>query len=296
MSTILTPRVGENRLPELTSEETSPDTKGWAARWYAEMMITLFLSEEAKKRTENFKKLPLDEKIREISKDYSGEIIDSLNLIKTIGNNSSHFQEEETTRVTKEEAEKAARKAMELFDLILVNLLKDGGLAKTTNTAKIFSTLPPSIRANVLSKIHNPTSFNSGCEYDVGVLHKYILALTKSGKREKAREIIKKLRKRKKISSEQFEFWGKSINEITRNIETLPIAQDINDCRRNFEEAIKQVSNHEKTENSELIRILNILLDEVTPSEIGTKVGDQFFLIDVSKENAADLPTNTSGE
>ncbi|MFT5594290.1 MAG: hypothetical protein ACI8SR_002679 [Oceanicoccus sp.] len=275
MSTILSPKVGENRLSEMTSPDTTPETKCWAARWYAEMMVELFLSDTAKQKKKDFESLSLGNKIKEISEEYSEKLISSLYLIEDLGNQASHFKKGRA--ITEAESIKAVENAIGLFDLILVDLFKNQGLAKTLNTAKIFSTFLPSIRVNVLAKLLDFSKFDNNSEYDIGVLHKYLLALTKNGQREKARRLIKKLLKKETIDQDMFTYWENSINVISNNSKNLPIPKSIEDCKRNFDDVLIILSNEDLSENSRLIEIFNILLESVTPSEMGDLIGNQLF-------------------
>lgn len=276
MSTILTPKYGESRIKEMTSIDTSPDTKCWAARWYAEMVIDLFLSKAASERVENFEKLSLGNKIKEISTEYSNRLIDALYFIESHGNEASHFSRD---IITSETADKVVDKAITLFDLILVDLFKDNGLAKTPNTARLFSTFTPSIRANVLNQLLDFNSLDNSCEHDMGILHKYFLALTKNNQRDKARRLLYKLKKQNKITQDQFQYWEESINKISSNINNLPIPKNISDCKRNFDNVLSSMDIQERELNSQLIEIFNTLLDSVTPSEMDNLLGDQVFLV-----------------
>lgn len=277
MSTILTPKVGENRVSEMTSPDTSFDTKCWAARWYAEMIVDLFLSNEAKLRIDNFEKLSLGDKVKEISTTFSKELIDALYLIENLGNKGSHFKINST--VSEKDAETAVNTAIGLFDLILFDLFKNGGLAKTPNTARLFSTFLPSIRSNVLSMLIDFSSFDKESEFDVALLQKYLLALTKNNQREKARRLIKRLYKKSVINDFQYEFWEKTINQISGNLSELPVPKSIEDCKRNFDDVLSSMDEADKEYNSRLIDIFNILLDKVEPSEMGDLVGDVVFAV-----------------
>lgn len=275
MSTILAPKIGENRVSEMTSPDTSFDTKCWAARWYAEMIVDLFLSNEAKLRRDNFEKLSLGDKIKEISLDFSKELIDSLYLIENLGNKGSHFRRD--SDVSEKDAEQAVNTAISLFDLILFDLFKNGGLARTPNTARLFSTFLPSIRSNVLSMLIDFDAFDKESEYDVALLKKYLLALTKNNQREKARRLIKRLQKKSAIAKFQYDFFEKTINEIAERLSKLPIPKSIEDCKRNFDDVISSMGEEDKRCNARLIDIFNILLNKVTPSEMGDLAGDLVF-------------------
>lgn len=275
MSTVLAPLIGENKVKEMLSEETPIETKGWAARWYAEMLVELFLSDEAKQRNDRFQTLSLGDKIKEITNDTSKEIVDYLYTIENIGNQATHFNL--NRKLNETEIKKAIEMATGLFDLILIDQLKNGGLAKTYSTARLFSTLLPSIRVNVLQSLVNTDSFNS--EYDCEVLHKYLLALVKNNQRDKARRFLNRMLKNKLINQPHYKFEEKSINAISDDLTNLPIAKRIEDCKRNFNNVLATLSDEEKHLNKKLIKTISTMLDKVTPSEMGDFVGDKIILI-----------------
>lgn len=277
MSTILAPKIGENRISEMTSPDTSFDTKCWAARWYTEMIVDLFLSNEAKLRNDNFEKLSLGDKIKEISLDFSKELIEALYLVENLGNKGSHFRI--ASVVTEKDAEQAVNTAISLFDLILFDLFKNGGLARTPNTARLFSTFLPSIRSNVLCMLIDFDAFDKKSEYDVALLKKYLLALTKNNQREKARRLIKRLYKKSTIDKYQYEYFESTINIIAEKISELPIPKSIEDCKRNFDDVISSMEEDDKRCNSRIIDIFNILLNNVIPSEMGDLAGDLVFSV-----------------
>ncbi|MBW3781724.1 hypothetical protein GL270_10770 [Aeromonas veronii] len=275
MSTILAPKIGRNRVNEMLSPDSSLETKGWAARWYAEMLIELFLSKEAKLEDNKFEDLSLGDKIQRIKNHTSQDVIDALFFIEEVGNKATHFKLNRELALS--DVEKAVSKATSLFDLILVDIFKDGGLGLTYNTARLFSTLLPSIRVNVLQELVNLSCLES--EYDVMVLHKYLLALTKNGQREKARRLIRKLKKKEVIEEFQFEFWEKSINAIYADLDNLPIPKKIEDCQRNFLSVLASMDDEEKEMNSRFIHLVQVMYDKVAPSEMGSLVEDKLLLI-----------------
>jgi D-Tyr-tRNAtyr deacylase len=275
MSTVLAPKIGDSKLHEMLSSSTPIETKGWAARWYAEMLVELFLSDEAKLRVDSFDELSLGNKIKEISCDTSKEIIDALYTIESIGNQATHFKLDRNLDHSKIDI--AVGKALGLFDFILIDLFKDGGLVKTPNTARLLSTLLPSIRVNVLQSLVNLDSIDN--EYDAGVFHKYLLALTKNGQREKARRLLKKLKKKNVLNEDQYQWWERSVNAIHGDLANLPIAKKIEDCKRNFSNVLSTMSKSDKEANSKFIKIINTMLDKVDASDMEELVGDKILLI-----------------
>lgn len=273
MSTVLAPKVGENRLNEMLSGSIAIETRGWAARWYAEMLVELFLSYEAKSKNEAFFALSLGEKIKEITPFYSKSIIDDLYIIEHIGNQASHFNSDR--KISEKDVTKAVEKAIRLFDLILIDELKRSGLDNTPNTATLLSTTLPSIRINILNEFVSTTSLES--EYDVAVLDKYLLALVKNGQREKARRLTKKMLSKSVLSEYQYMYWEDKINIIHSNLSSLPIAKSIEDCKRNFEEVLSSLTPIELEKNANFIRLLKAMYANVIPSDFGETKGNTVY-------------------
>lgn len=269
----LVPRAGQHRLYDLTSENTSAETKASTARWYAEMMIDLFFSEKAKLKVgaEKFNRLSLGEKIKTLKEDYSSGLIDALNLIKQFGDMASHYQPGRT--IEAESVESVIKKSLSLFDFVLIDLMKDNGIRKTEATATLFSTFLPSIRVRVLKKIIDLGSVRGDSDDDMFLLDKLVLALTKNGEGKKAIRLLEKLKKQEKIGDYHVSFWEEKIEVIQGKIDegVLPIPENISDCKRNFDDVFSQLSDEEKAENDSLIEVFNTMFDQVEPSEMGDK-------------------------
>ncbi|WP_433595149.1 hypothetical protein [Lysinibacillus xylanilyticus] len=272
------PKLGESCYLDMISESTSPEAKANAARRYSEMMIDLFLSEKAKERLgeSSFKKLSLGEQIREVQNDFSLDIVNTLFEIKNIGDQGSHYSQQP---LSMENAIRITNSALGLFTLILIDYFKKTGLNKTFNTAKIFSTLFPKIRADVLSQLLNKGIITT--EYDIAILHKYILALVKNGQKNKAKNLLRKKYEKGLIEEDVYYLEIKVIQTISEGIEKneLPVPLTINDCKRNFDSVINSLDDYDRNENYELIKIISTLLNEINPSELGTFIPNKEYLI-----------------
>lgn len=269
----LVPSAGQHRLYDLTSENTSAETKASTARWYAEMMIDLFFSGKGKSRvgTEKFNRLSLGEKIKILKEDYSNELIDALNLIKQFGDMASHYHP--GRELDSKSVESIIKKSLSLFDFALIDLMKDNGIRKTEVTATLFSTFLPSIRVRVLKEIIDFASLRGDSDNDMFLLDKLVLALTKNGEAKKAIRLLEKLKKQEKIGDYHVSFWREKIEIIQGKIDegVLPIPENISDCKRNFDDVFSQLSDEEKAENQNLIEVFNTMLDQVEPSQMGDK-------------------------
>jgi len=277
----LVPKVGEHRLYDLTSNQTSLETKASTARWYAEMMIDLFFSYEAKSNLgeDSFNKLSLGDKISILRKPGAEKLTQSLDLIKDFGDKASHYQ---PGRVIKEsDVERVVTLSLELFDLALIDLMKNGGIRKTEITAKLFSTFLPSIRIRVLKSIINMRFIRPDSDEDMFILDKILLAYTKNGEIKKARRLLEKLQKQGALPQSHVEFWKEKIQIIQEKLEAgiLPVSENISDCRRNFENVLSQMNESEKEQNSDLIKVFEVMLAQVEPSDLGDKIPDLVILM-----------------
>lgn len=270
--------IAQRRFNDLTSDSSSVETKSNAARWYAEMMIDKFFSARAKENLENedvFHDMALAAKIQELKK-YSPplNLISSLEYIKTIGDRGSHYHPNHQ-KITSIEAEKVVKMALSLFDLALVELLKDRGLWKSKSTATIFSTFLPAVRVRVLEQIIKHKDDHTRTPNDTKeLLWKWALALIKDNKKTKALRKVDDWTKKQLISQEDAKEWKNGLNAIHQKSrqELLPIAQNAADCKRNFNDCLKTINQAEKNANQELIELFHIMLDQITPSEMGNKI------------------------
>lgn len=274
-----TPKKGEHRLSEMLSEHSSLETKANASRWYVEMMIDLFLSKELKVSLseQEFKKLRLNDKIEKIKQYYDKDIIDTLYLIKSVGDKGSHYSSD--TTLNKKEIDTIVNKATNLFTLILIDHIRKVPLEKTFNRAVIFSTLLPSIRENVLYSLINFKQIKT--EKDYALLDKYILACTKNNRINHITKKLKELNKNNIIDSVFYNFQLKSIKAIEEGMKKneLPIPKNMKDCKRNLNSVINKLDQNEINDNQELIDIMNILLENVQPSKIESFKENQVYVI-----------------
>lgn len=273
------PEEANYRLVDMLSDSTSNETKAATARWYAEMMVDKFLSDEAKKRLTlaGFKKLSLGEAIDEIKKDYSTEVVDALYLIKSVGDRSAHYKKD--SRITSGEAESVVSKSLRLFNIIMADELAKFPLDATNKRATLFSTLLPAVREDVLLMVIN--SGGNSSEYQSFLVHKYMLAGTKNGNIKKVMAFLKRLLRRGEIKNIVYEFEVDSARAIALGMERgeLPVPRNLADTRRNFDMVLKEMPVEEIAENERLISIIERLLDEVSPSDMGKCVGGIWYVV-----------------
>ena len=273
------PKVAEHRISDLLSENSSPSAKGNAARWYAEMFIDLFLSDRAKLDVgENeFNKMFLGEKIRKIQSYVSPEIVSALYEIKEFGDKASHYSP--GTVILNDDAEKIVDVAINLIIFVLVDELKKDKLNSNLSRATIFSTIFPVMRERVLLELLEKASPLD--EYNLFILHKYCLACVKNNKFNKARRLLDSLKKKKFIDSQSHRFEIESIKEISARMraDELPIPGSMEDVSRNFNNVISKMPEFETSKNARLISIIETLVRDVFPSNIGSYVGNQVFIV-----------------
>jgi hypothetical protein len=274
-----TPKKAHHRLADMLSPTTSLEAKGNAARWYAEMIIWDFLSDAAKERigVEPFRKLGLEKQIKEIKLDFSKKIINELLLIKDFGDDCSHYNQD--IKLSEEKVKKIVGRAISLFEQILIDHFKKEPLDKTYNRATIFSTIFPSVREKVLFSLVSFNAINS--EYEITLLHKYVLACVKNGNSKRVKSRLKDMKNKNVIATRMYDYWIASIHEIEQGINNneLPIAKVIGDCKRNFLDVLHQLDQHELDENKRLINIIEKLLEQVEPTEMGSYVAMKLYLV-----------------
>lgn len=273
------PIEAKHRLADLLSDQASNESLTTTARWFAELVIDKFLSDLAKERltAEKFSKLSLGESIDEIKGDFNSKLIEALQLIKSLGDKASHYKKGQT--LTPGEAKSAVRKALQLFHLVLLDELIKVPLNATSNRATIFSTLMPAVREHVLKELLNKSEVNS--EYQKFLIHKYILACVKNNNTKKAIKFLEDQANKSIITKDEYAFELATIDAIKSGVDSkkLPIAKNLSDARRNLTEVLGTLSEDEKTADARLISIVERLLEEVEPSEMGECIGHANFIV-----------------
>lgn len=272
----LIPHQASHRIADLLSDNSSDETKAQTARWFAEMMIKDFLSDEFT-GDENHKKLSLGELISKLRGRFDKKIIDALILIKEFGDKSSHYNPD--IKVSSDDSKKAVNAALGLFPLLIIDHLKKTPLDFHPDRAIILSTTLPKIRLKVLNELISFDEINN--DYQIGLLHKWCLACVKNGEREKARRKLYSLLKNGKIQEDIYDFETKTINEIAERMANneLPVAKTHGDFTRNFADVISKLSDASKESNAKLIGLLDCMARNIQPSEMGELRGMQIFIV-----------------
>lgn len=274
----LTPKPAEPRLSDLFSETVSDASKGNAARFYAEMMIDLFLSDRLKEELQvsSLEKIALGDQIQKISAYTDSAIIDALWRIKDFGDKASHYSKNQV--LTKAEANKAVEDAVSIIVQILTDELVKVPLTAYSARATLFSTILPKARAEVLLNLLK-TCPEPGDAYYLFLVDKYGLALVKSDRYTAARRYLDSLLK-KKIIDQQFH--AQQIETISLIAQSIrypgqPIPKLMEDVARNFNAVLGSCNDAEKKKNERLIGILRTLVNDIIPSSFNHRKAQQLL-------------------
>jgi hypothetical protein len=272
----LIPHQASHRIADLLSDNSSNETKAQTARWFAEMMIKDFLSDEFTEGG-NHKELSLGELISKLNGRLDSKIIDALNLIKEFGDKASHYNPD--IKLSSSDSKKAVDAAFDLFPLLIINHLRKSPLNSHPDRATLLSTILPKIRLKVLDELINFDDISN--DYQVELLHKWCLACVKNGGREKARRKLNSLLKNGKISKEICDFETRTINEIAKRMTNneLPTPKTHRDFARNFADVTSKLNDASKEFNAKLIGLLDGMARNIQPSEMGGLRGMQLFIV-----------------
>lgn len=223
--------------------------------------------------------LRLEKKIKLLKKPGNENLCDSLNFIKGFSDKASHYLPGRV--IEKKDVAKVVKRALELFDFALIDLMRNGGTRKTEVTAKLFSAFLPSIRVRVIKSILDRKTFDPSSNDNIFLLDKLLLAQTKSGEGKKSLRLLDERCAQGKLSKAHLKFRKEKLREIQKKMDSgvLPISENISDCRRNLEDILLQMSASDRIENSELIKVFETMLAQIEPSAMGDKVPNLVIVI-----------------
>ncbi|WP_413508267.1 hypothetical protein [Serratia proteamaculans] len=270
---ILYPSKANHRVIEISSTNSSNESKAHISRWYAEMMIKEFLNDQFV--DENYIKKSLSELIDILSKTVDPKIIHSLRLIKDFGDKASHYNPENI--ITDEQANKIVDEAMNLYILIILDELKKRNLYYHTDRATLISVLLPNMRVKIYSEL---IEFSSK-EINLELLWKWCLACLKDNKISKARRKMQELAKNGLITKSTCLEFDLNLEKIKSAIDNdeLPIPNNRADFVRNLSNLLNEhnISSESKLINARLINILQSMADQIEPSSMGHYKGMRNF-------------------
>lgn len=276
MEEFLYPRRAEQRIVELLNPSTSIETKANICRWYLEMMIAKFfienLGEDDQNKVKNQK--ILKNKI-EMLKKY-GAITDrtfnTMEYLREKGNIGTHY--DEVLNISESETEEIVRKALSLFDEVIL-IFFEKNRYDYHKTPTLFSTLTPIFRERVLLVyFENVLDSYDHIDPKDPYIHLLIekIALAKVKKKdsefEETQIFLQKYRDLGWIDSFSFNLYLDRSQRIFLTKNDWPIANNLNECRLNFNNVIERLKNmNVLKENKKFISILEALLDQVDASE-----------------------------
>lgn len=268
----LYPSKAEYRISELTLDSLSNETKANVSRWYAEMMIKEFLSEYFD--DQKYKKESLNYLIDKLKNKISEEMINSLMLIKDFGDKASHYDPDD--KISRKNSQKAVDEAKNLYELIILDVLKKKSLYFHPDRSTLLSVLLPNTRVSIYTKL---IDFESR-DIDQGLLKKWCLACVKNGQSNKAINRLNQLKKKELISNASYTERFNDIKTIKYQMknDNLPIAKNRSDFARNLNDVLNNVLSEESIgRNDDLIAVLKSMAENVVPSEMKHYKGMQIF-------------------
>lgn len=269
------PEEAKHRITELNSDNISYETKGNIARWYAEMIVKKFLSDYF--LDEKYKNESLGYLINNLKDKVDCKIIESLFIIKQFGDDAAHYNPDKQTKPL--DYEKAITESLNLYKLVIIDLLKKTPLNSYPDRYSLISVLLPQMRVEIYDELI-ATDNAAGKDIDLEKLQKWGLACLKSGNVNKAKRKYKKLLKNESISKDFYDerIAGLRRLEIKMTKGELPIPNDRSDFSRNLHDLL---TNH-LTEGSirvnvDLVAVLRSMADSIEPSEMSDMKGMQRF-------------------
>lgn len=211
-------------------------------------IIIEFVSEEDKKKWEKY---DLHRKLMASKSFLNEDIVDKLIAAKIIGNKGVHTGEE--GNYSERDIEKSIESITEFSLDVFLSFFKRNGFGNQGSSwiPTVFSTLPPIYRVNILEQYYkyNPSPF---------VIDKLSKAYLKSGLAEDGINFLYKCYDKKEISQEQCAYFLQDINLLRQNLDKLPIAQDLESAKKNFNNLLPAI---EKEKRDSFVCLVSIILN-----------------------------------
>lgn len=166
-------------------------------------------------------------------------VVNRLIKAKTVGNKGVHKGEE--GKYTEANIEKAIETVREFSLEVFVAYFKHNGFGIATNSwmPTAFSTLPPIYRVVILKRYY--VSDNS-----IIVIDKLSKAYTKAGLENEANEFLKECYDKNELDMEQYRVLLNDVELLKRNIDKLPIANDLETAKNNFNSLLEVISEEDR--------------------------------------------------
>lgn len=277
MQEFLYPKRAEQRIIELLNPNTSIETKANICRWYLEMMISKFfvidIEEDIKDKILNQRNLKNKIEMLKKYEAINNKTFITMDYLREKGNLGTHY-DEEVLNVSESEASEIVTQALSLFDNVILNFFEKYKY-DYHETPTLFSVLTPVFRERVLLVyleliLENYGEIDSQDPYIHLLIEKIALAKVKKINSE-FNEVLFFLHKYNSlgwIDNFSFNLYAGRCHRIFLTKNDWPIANNLNECRLNFNEVLKRLEAMKAVEENQLfISILDVLLDQVDASE-----------------------------
>ena len=177
----------------------------------------------------------------EISKQFlDNTTVSGLLDSKKIGNIGAHEGEE--GNISDKELEQALKSIRDFSLSVFLSFFKKYGFEANSIpwVPTVFSTLPPIYRVAVLEKYYlfNPSLF---------VIEKLSMAYLKSGKEREARNFLQQCFHNNEIDSYLYSAFNDKLTLLRDNIDKFPIANNLDEARKNFDRVLPGIAEKERT-------------------------------------------------
>lgn len=212
-------------------------------------IIYEFVSEKHKERWGDYN---LHAKLKASKEFINKKVVNKLIEAKIMANTGVHTGEE--GNYTEDDIEKAIE-AIRNFSLeVFYSYFKINGFKsdKPTWVPTVFSTLPPIYRIRILEKYYNE------CNNEYFVIDKLSKAYLKGGFKKKARNFLLKCLEKNEIYDYEYYVLMKSLVVIEKDLENLPIANNLEESKNNFNELLLSI---EEDERDSFICLVSLILN-----------------------------------
>lgn len=187
---------------------------------------------------EKWKDYDLHDKLKTSKQFMDKTVVNKLIKAKTVANKGVHKGEE--GKYTEANIEKAIETVREFSLEVFVAYFRHNGFGIATNSwmPTVFSTLPPIYRVVILKKYY---VFDNS----IFVIDKLSKAYVKAGLEHEAKEFLKECYNKKELDAEQYGVLLNDVELLKRNIDKLPIANDLETAKNNFTSLLEVIPEEE---------------------------------------------------
>ncbi len=199
-------------------------------------IIFEFVSEEDQKKWKNY---DLHSKLVSAKQFMNSNIVNRLIKAKNIGNKGAHKGEE--GKYTVENIEKAIEVVREFSLEVFLAYFKRNGFGVETNSwmPTVFSTLPPIYRSVILRKYYE-------VDNSIIVIDKLSKAYAKARMEKEAKTFLEECYNKSELTVGQYNVLLHDVDLLNRNIDKLPIANDLEKAKENFNTLLEVIPEEER--------------------------------------------------